>query len=126
MPRRFVRIAALGAVWLALYPWGSGAAGAAVALSTGAETGRANWRPAESDDPIRVGIVGGDGRFWWTPAGEAWHLGTSGEWSRIAGLDLPVPVDEVRFITESVLFTITGEVYHTLGEGWIRAQPFPG
>ncbi|MFH1278157.1 MAG: hypothetical protein ABIK65_07240 [Candidatus Eisenbacteria bacterium] len=126
MPCRFVKIVALGAVLLVLHLLGSGAEGAAVALSTGADAGRANWRPQVSDDPIGVGIVGGDGRYWWTPAGESWHLGVSGEWSRITGLDLPVPVDEVRFITEAVLFTITGEVYHTIDESWVRAQPFPG
>ena len=120
----FYRLVAFALLLASLVHFGSEATGAAVAISSGLEGGSANWAPRERESGI--GVIGGMDRTWWNGAGQSWFLGDGGRWTRLPEMDLPVPVDEVRFISEAVLITITGEVWHTLGEGWMKAEPFPG
>jgi len=99
-----------------------GNADAAVALGSGSEDSNRSWRPQEAGD----GLAGGEGRLWWTPSGAAWELGIDGRWTRIPLKDLPVGIADVQFITDSVLVTTAGAVWHMVEEGWIQAEPFPG
>jgi hypothetical protein len=41
-------------------------------------------------------------------------------------MDLPVPVAEVRLITDAVLLTVDGDVWHVVDEHWAHADRFPG
>ncbi len=117
---RFGRAVLVGA---ALCAWAGGAAPlrAAVALQSGAEGSVQNWRPEEG-----AVLVGGHGRVWWTAEGAAWVLSPAGAWSRHARMDLPVPVAEVRLLTDAVLLTVDGDVWHIVDEHWVHADRFPG
>jgi hypothetical protein len=93
---------------------------AAVALQSGVEGTTRSWRPDEGNI-----LVGGQGRIWWTARGEAWELSLQGTWSQIPAMNLPVAVSDVRLLTDAVLLTLNGEVWHFAEGRWARADRFP-
>ncbi len=100
---------------------GAAPAVAAVALQSGPSGATQTQRLAEGP-----GLVGGHGRLWWTADGEAWELSALGAWTRMPGRNLPVPVSEVRLLSDCVLLTIGGDVWHLRDDRWVRADRFPG
>ncbi|MFH1679554.1 MAG: hypothetical protein ABIH26_02805 [Candidatus Eisenbacteria bacterium] len=99
---------------------GAAPARAAVALQSAADGTTRNWRPEEGNI-----VVGGHGRTWWTASGEAWELSLQGAWGRAPEMDLPVPVADVRLLSESVLLTVDNDVWHIAEGRWVRGDRFP-
>lgn len=110
------------------------------AYQMGAERARADWNPAGGQ------IIGGDmvsanQSRWYTAAGEAWKLSSSGwergDWEML--IDLPVPATEVKFVTGEAasvgfgvhLITVDDVAWTIFTAGpssgqWQEIGPFPG
>jgi hypothetical protein len=121
MRRRRIGEGGFLALSLAAVLSGAAPARAAVALQSGASGTTQSWRPEEG-----ATLAGGHGRIWWTAGGEAWLLSPDGSWSPSPGMDLPVPVRDVHLLSDCVLLTVGGDVWHVREEGWARADRFPG
>jgi hypothetical protein len=81
---------------------------------------RADWAPGLSM------ILGLDYKFAWAADGSCWRVEFSG-WERHAIGDLPVPVEEVQFLSDDVMITIDDTAYrHSDVDGWLLIGQFPG
>ena len=53
---------------------------------------------ASTDGDEHACVAVGDGLWWFSNSGEAFKLGTGGNWSREADHDLPVPPGQIRYL----------------------------
>ena len=102
------------------------------AYQLGAERAKADWDPQA---PGQIIGANGPDQAVYTEDGTAWLVDPNGGgWVRARDyepswdLDLPVPAEEVKFLSESVLITKTDEAWW-FGWGpdeWTYVGPFPG
>jgi hypothetical protein len=102
------------------------------AYQLGAERARADW---DLQSPGQIVGANGPGESVYTADGTAWFVDPNGGgWIRASDyqplwdLDLPVPAEDVKFLSASVLITKTDEAWW-FGWGpdeWQYVGPFPG
>jgi hypothetical protein len=94
------------------------------AYQLGVEKAAADW-----DLSVPGEIVGASGdNVHWDRSGRAWNITRNG-WTRYyEDYDLPVPPEEVKFISKGWLVTTSdvGWVFGGGGVGWECAGPYPG
>ena len=93
------------------------------AYQLGAERASADW-----DQTLSGQVVGIDGAIRvWDNAGRGWTVEVSPpEWVRVASLDLPVPVSEVKILAGNAFITYDDVAWVQSGGQWVNCGPFPG
>jgi len=90
------------------------------AYQLGADRARADW-----DTGLPGQVIGLDYKIAWAADGSCWSVEFTG-WERHDVGDLPVPVGDVKLLSDNTLIT-NSDVAYRHGEGaWHYVGPFPG